>query len=449
MSQIWLTCEEPEELVKKYREYVFPHGDPGKKRRVVLDEDTLPRIKQEGNSTIQVVPREALLERFMKTLEEQANLASVHREHFIVLIFGHGDADGYDGVYYNGGKEGPEDDAPRLHMGHVKRILSTGVDVTLFMTSCYSGGWLVEPKTNSRNSINAMGVTEKDEEARSWSGSRSIKRAYRSSTIASAILQLVANIEEEGEEEQDVREHPIYRDLASSIFEAVKKINTMASAQGQGIHFSIQNDEWETYYQPRTGPPLTSFKERWEPLREIAPSDTESAGIDGDGDGAPVSSLKPPSRTRRELQHRAKEYLSSHPGPDNLSLKLSLHQRLRGFLNGTRQFTDEQIQQLLDTVIYRLTTLQEADEYVEVLGIEMPSSKVYAVEMWQPNEQESQDRDKALRYPRQVRLFDRPPPGLGLQYPKPFHFLAVALVQLGRGFEGVVERVSKALLGAR
>jgi hypothetical protein len=46
-SQLWLTCEDPEELVKKYKEYA--HGDSTGERRIMLDEQCLPKIKQTGN----------------------------------------------------------------------------------------------------------------------------------------------------------------------------------------------------------------------------------------------------------------------------------------------------------------------------------------------------------------------------------------------------------------
>jgi hypothetical protein len=106
-SQVWLTCEDPQDLVRKYAEYA--HGDSRGEPRIVLDQDTLPRITQAGN--LQVVSRADLLERFLATLAEQARLASDLNEHLLVLIFGHGDFNS-KGVYI-GGSSDPID-VPRL-----------------------------------------------------------------------------------------------------------------------------------------------------------------------------------------------------------------------------------------------------------------------------------------------------------------------------------------------
>jgi hypothetical protein len=74
-SRGWLTCEDPEQPVKKYTEYA--HGDSKGERRIVLDQHILPKA---GNLR---VSRADLLEPFLSTLEEQARLASDLGEHIL------------------------------------------------------------------------------------------------------------------------------------------------------------------------------------------------------------------------------------------------------------------------------------------------------------------------------------------------------------------------------
>lgn len=81
-DQVWLTCESPEDLVEKYKEYA--HGNLKKGRRVVLDETLLPEIKDAGN--IRVVGRVELVDQFVKTVEEQAHLAQRSSETLMILI---------------------------------------------------------------------------------------------------------------------------------------------------------------------------------------------------------------------------------------------------------------------------------------------------------------------------------------------------------------------------
>ncbi|QKX56688.1 uncharacterized protein TRUGW13939_03794 [Talaromyces rugulosus] len=88
-NQIWMTSEDPERLVLKYKEYA--HGDPRGERRIVLDKHILPAIRQ--SSSVRVLPRSDLLQRFISTLKEQSRLAKENSEHLLVLIFGHGDMD--------------------------------------------------------------------------------------------------------------------------------------------------------------------------------------------------------------------------------------------------------------------------------------------------------------------------------------------------------------------
>lgn len=69
-NQIWLTSEDPADLVAKYREYA--HGDLKQDRRVVLNEDLLEGVQQAGN--VRVVERYALLSISIARLQNKLQL---------------------------------------------------------------------------------------------------------------------------------------------------------------------------------------------------------------------------------------------------------------------------------------------------------------------------------------------------------------------------------------
>ncbi|KAK2792450.1 hypothetical protein FQN52_003385 [Onygenales sp. PD_12] len=430
-AQFWLTTESPDDLVEKYGEYA--HGDPRGERKVVLEKDIIERIRQSGN--LRVVSRAVLLERFLSTLREQASLAAERNEQLIVFIFGHGDLDTH-GVYL-GGEGNIINNLPRLRMCDIGRSVGLKVNMTLFTTACYSGGWLVQPNANKETFVDVTGITGSGiaQETRSWSFSRSAGRACGNS-IASTIMQSMISIDEEEElDRAEVRNHPTYMGLADKIFETISKIQPLAGEQQ--VHFSAQNDEWEAHFGKRTGFSLDRFKDGWDSLRSIPSSGTQEFGAAGDVVGR---------RIRRELKYRATEYLSSKPGRPNLGGNTILHSRLNRFVRrepqpGCRQGSLD----LLNQVLYRLLRLQEAEEYVQIMGINMPSSKEFAVELWKGSPEQRDMKDQAMEYLRQTRLLDPPGPRGGLYYSKPINYTAIALAISCKSLQDVKDKVSLAL----
>ncbi|KAJ5720220.1 uncharacterized protein N7483_008154 [Penicillium malachiteum] len=119
----------------------------------------------------------------------------------------------------------------------------------------------------------------------------------------------------------------------------------------QELYFSTEHDEWEISYQPRLGLPLTSYKEKWEALKQISPSST-----------APMEQglLGTASRPLRRLQYLAEEYLTSSPGLDSSSANIALLGGLRSALDG-KSLTKEKTFQLTETTVHRLGAMHEAE----------------------------------------------------------------------------------------
>jgi hypothetical protein len=437
-TQIWLTCEELERLVEKYTEYL--HGDPKNERRVVLDRDCLPRVAQAKN--LRVVPRADLLERFLSTLEEQSRLARDFDEHLLVLIFGHGDLDSHGVIIGTKAHSSSNiDQAPLLHIKHVKRRLRPNVPVTLFLTSCFSGGWLVQPCTNRETFLNTTGVAAAapTKESSSWPLSRSIGRAS-GGTVATAIVQSLIDIEESDTEELEIRRHPTYISLATSVFYKLQQFGAFATEPN--VHFAAQDDAWEAHYQRRLGFPLDRLKDRWESLRSIPPSgylDTELAGSAG-GTPRRFGSLN----KRKKLISLGRLYLASYPGPNHASPNIGYHAQLRSLIDGTDS-VPVHIDNLFNVVTYRLSILHQADEVARYLGLSIGSVFDYCVENWKVSYEKRAIRDRIFRLLVERRVFELPLQHEGYAYTKPFRFLAIALAESGLEWHEIEQKVRRAV----
>ncbi|KAJ9269632.1 hypothetical protein DTO212C5_4243 [Paecilomyces variotii] len=440
-NQCWLTCEDPKDLVDRYTEYT--HGNPKKDRRVVLDKDILLQIAMAGN--LRVVQREDLLERFLSTLREQAQLAVEAEEHLLIFLFGHGNSGSY-GIFV-GGKGDPEK-APELHMSQVKRLLPKKASVTIVMTSCFSGGWLVKPDfANNRNeylNVTGLAAVGPEQESRSWPISASIGRVS-GSIAATAILESLISVETVENPEEEPRQHPTYIGLAHSIFETLNKIDDFA--EENGIHFSAQNDEWEAEYRTRLGLPLQSYKDRWECLRKIPPSGNQESAE------GPVMKTGSP-RKRRRLRVAASGYLSSYPGRDNLAGNVGLHGHLRRFLRNHNDFDSKKIDRLFNQVAYRIAAMHEANELRKHMGIQFPSIFEFSVENWNREESarrrtgESSSRDEL--YSRVLRLLATTdvlarPIGCGHYYTKPWYYLGIAIIDTGMDWSEIQTKLATAV----
>ncbi|KAL2829269.1 hypothetical protein BDW59DRAFT_142411 [Aspergillus cavernicola] len=404
-NQIWLTCEDPETLVAKYHEYL--HGDSKGDRRAVLDSQRLPDILEAGN--LRVVPRDILLERYLNTLQEQAAEAARLREHLVLLIFGHGTPE-----------YGVEVGRSILRIGDLRRVLQNRSQVTLFTTSCYSGGWLVLPDIGQQQ-LNATAITAAgpDDISSSWPLSGSVGRAS-GSLAASAVLRCLVDAENEIKERM---EHPTYIQLAKSVYDCVKGMGMLGDTQQ--IHFSAENDEWETSYQPRLGLPLVSYKEKWQSLRQVPPSTF------------PASSqlARAGGRRLKRLQYLAQEYFASQPGADNGGPNIGLHNCLNQVLKGA-SYPKEKVQELTEITAYRLGAMYEAEYLREQIGLKFPS--IFDTDPSQALAKMS-NKQLIMKTWSLLLMYDinTTPIGIRRPYVKPLQYLTLALVETSQSWEAI------------
>ncbi|KAF5863482.1 hypothetical protein ETB97_009983 [Aspergillus alliaceus] len=404
-NQIWLTCEDPGTLVAKYHEYL--HGDSEGDRRAVLDSQRLPDILEAGN--LRVVPRDILLERYLNTLQEQAAEAALLGEQLVLLIFGHGTSE-----------YGVEVGGSILRIGDLRRVLQNRSQVTLFTTSCYSGGWLVLPDIGQQQlNATAIAAAGPDDMSSSWPLSGSVGRAS-GSLAASAVLRCLVDAENEIKQKM---EHLTYIQLAKSVYDCVKGMGMLGDTQQ--IYFSAENDEWELSYQARLGLPLVSYKEKWQSLRQVPPSTCP-----------PSSQLaRTGGRRLKRLQYLAHEYFASQPGADNAGPNIGLHNCLKQVLKGA-SYTKEKVQELTEITVYRLGAMYEAEYLKEQIGLKFPS--VFDTD---PSQALAKMPNKQLIMKTWSSLLsydiNTTPTGIRRPYVKPLQYLTLALVETSPSWEAI------------
>ena len=143
-----------------------------------MEERLMDTIRAAG--TLRVVEPKVLLERFLKTVEDECKTAVKADQDILLLVFGHGDSDSYGvTIGSSSNTEFKEMTAPQLRINRLKAAVGKKTKCTLLMTSCYSGGWTMRPDLNL-TIITAAGHTVPSQ---SWNTSSS--QGFSGSIVAS------------------------------------------------------------------------------------------------------------------------------------------------------------------------------------------------------------------------------------------------------------------------
>lgn len=128
-NQSWIHGLDLQKLVDTHKQYL--HGDPFKKRKVVLDRVILDRATQAQDLCPR--PMAQLRSTFRTKLESEAKAASEGDQDLLVLIFAHGDKKN-GGMQIGEGLTFKQDDFSKLLAG-------LDVTITIMSNACWSGGW--------------------------------------------------------------------------------------------------------------------------------------------------------------------------------------------------------------------------------------------------------------------------------------------------------------------
>ncbi|KAL8856123.1 MAG: hypothetical protein Q9178_007248 [Gyalolechia marmorata] len=471
-NQIWMTCESPDHLVKRYGAYA--HGEATGDHRIVLDRTLLQQVNKFSN--VRVFPSATLLEDYLRTLASELKIAAQNRQPVLLLVFGHGDPDTY-GIAVGG--SGAPDKAPRLQTSHVIRAVG-GLDVSLSMmlTSCYSGGWVYQPQLN----ITALTAAGPEAESQGWG--LSIGGRCHGSVWATAIKDSFVKMESERATqyapypvaEEGAPQSSTFAELAHVIHDTLLHEVDVGLGHMHAIRFAAQDDRWSQEWRQRSGIPLSRFKERWDMLQRLPPQQgivrgaRPAGGIEAIGS----MSLEPPIKGSYGLHPKfnkaqaimvirdlAHAYLSSFPGV------LITGGNKETLVNSRRIMAGEviprwELDRLQEALTYRLKVMKLATEYKNMLGLDFHDCHMFDLEEWEARAgTTATSRGKAPEAsgPRwdtyqtfrskvaRAGLFPKPTPGQGWEFNKTWGYLAVAFVEANFDAQTVSDALAKLLAG--
>lgn len=437
-NQIWLTSENPEDLVDKYGPYV--HGNPFEERREVLNNDLLDDITEAND--VRVIARRDLCERFLSTIRSEIALALQNQQPLFLMVFGHGEEETHS-IFVGWRSGSPE----KFRIKEMIKLLdirsdSHAPEVSLLTTACYSGGWAMVPHL----SLTTMTAAGPKVVSKSWEKSKSMGR-YCGSIYATAVTKSLIKLESNPPKKSP----STYAKFCSTVHTTLCSDVDRLGARHQ-IKFSAQYDAWETEWGTRSGIPLQSFKQRWDMLPHIKSQDNSLTNLDpagyqkaeklrlrGGGMGATRALFIPEA----SLRSSASEYFDSNPGPSSSSGNHSLHTSLRKVLKN-ESFKLGELHRVQRQVQYRLSTIRLATRCKDLLKLPFPACAQFDMDEWYTKATVQEfDNDEGVRSRAKERLkrwtivYDLlwaaqifPKAEINIQgwpYTKPMRYLAVAI----------------------
>ncbi|THX76518.1 hypothetical protein D6D08_05285 [Aureobasidium pullulans] len=462
----WLTSCAPHDLLQRHE--VFLHGNPWQDRRVVLSKDhPLP-------TNITVVEHSSLKKAFLSEVEKTFAIAHQSKAKVMLVFVGHG-VDG--GAFVIGDEENVK---AKIEPEEVEKILAKfpGLTVNVLLTSCYSGAWCSPAMTV----LAAAGAQTK---SISWGekvGSVSERRC--GGIYASAVTEQLLKEEDVVEKAKDKS----FLDLVRGI--KIKLAWLDRFHDEHGITFSAQENQILEPWRKLINLPLSEFTSRFHALpihpapdppkyelsdrsyhsedyleeldafvSHVNSSRDHVVSLRGGASGH-AGQLSPSSITdddffshmaspyriltasariragpsmsavRRQVRSAAKEYLTSGPGPDNLSPNTSLHTVVRKVLS-EKTMEDDELEAVFDKLLYRLELNQKAENLLKALKIDPVCSfddfddNKFNLVASQPT------LATANRSVTKSVLFPEPGPGQGQDYDKPKRYFTASLLDMG------------------
>ncbi|KAK3062955.1 hypothetical protein LTS18_003036, partial [Coniosporium uncinatum] len=308
-SEKWLCCDDPEKLLEKYchgdrarieqrtsahgdrwpvkvqsswdRGYL--HGDPYEDQKVVLDRDNVNDVRARLTDGGRGV---ALRDRFLADLEATCTTASAKNDPVLVMIFAHGITDGsIPGGVQLGISSKSVDMSELLSPQMLSDVTRKFPDlqITLFMTSCFSGHWVVHPSFGLEKPPAIMVGAHEDEETFSWPMSQS-QRHYGGIWTSAALQELMRNPTPDSDSLQTlptVIDAPPadQRTYLGLQYRAIRTIRYFDDIERSGAsHGSTpifdQNNLFDSMYE-RTGFDMTDFKSNYDALPTVPARDPD------------------------------------------------------------------------------------------------------------------------------------------------------------------------------
>ncbi|KAI9842193.1 MAG: hypothetical protein M1837_007406 [Sclerophora amabilis] len=395
-SQRWMTCVDPQTLIDGYGEYVF--GSPYEERRVVLDQNQRPQ-------NVTVHPPHDLRDEFLARIQDTVALAAKTNDHVLVLFFGHGRELSY-GLEIGADSEG---EPLLLTPEEVRPVVASApdLDITLYLTSCYSGGWVESPwlrNNDGKSLITTMAAAKKATMSESLMAS--ISGRIGGSIFTAAVIQTL--LREEGLDRPGNKEysHKSYLDLTDDIRNTL--FDEIDVRFPKPPVFGAQNENWNDPFYSRTGIPPILYQHRFNELRSIPPSDlnpmqdrSRRLSRVSDSEVAAWRARNPDSSddsftsrgafasrsARRGIPMRisvaralAIQYMTSNPLRDTVGCNVSAHGRFRSLIEGT--LSEDHLDDAVECLFSRLESLATSEVYAKMMGLSIPPIAAFNVDKY-------------------------------------------------------------------
>ena len=463
--QLWISSEgtEPSQLMKRFGQEFAPgylHGDPSITRKVVLSKDLLAK---KALTRVRTFAAWELLLKFLELLKIQCDIAREQGQPVLILVFGHGNLD--DKGIHIGSPLGLFTDRPYyLNYSNLKNAIGQDVQVTLLSTSCYSGGWSVNPDLN----ITMLTAAAPDVQSESWGGSASLGR--RSGSIfASAVQQALSSESSPLLADTPIR---IPREFQPRQIEAFSEFTRVIHAvlfkrgdrfaYAHGIMFSAQDDDWEASWSKRTGISLTNFQQKLDNLPDYpAPpmgplGNVTSRNPDEHSEVDPEAARRYIAQTmgfgavmqqdplkgafggtirswQKYVKVLAQDYMSSFPGGDGKGPNTLLHGRINRLLKDPDKASADHLRDIQYKIGYQTASMLTAEDFLNYAEIPLPGKKrghEFNEEAWhiwaEKNDLLSQFCE-ILDVVNTAKLFSPPTKEQGPSWAKPTIYIAAAL----------------------
>lgn len=435
--QSWMHSLDLGKLVEKHQVYL--HGNPYKRRKVVLDDSILERSLKSRHLLEQLNPL-GFKSKVLQRIRGECSKANEGKENVLILLFGHGNKDN-QGIYLGGAPGSKNEMSKLLKLQELTKAITkdSAINITLITMHCYSGGWTCHPNV-SMTTLTAARATN---ESLSWRASGFSGR-YCGTISASAIIEKMTRYgadkrplgdanPEQKEEEMSEEQMETYSAFSKSVYETVLK-DVERRGYEHRMTFGAQDDAWEMCWRERTGMPLSDYAKRWHELPNWNEDMTLNLGdpqnrdlkvtketreeyarlIDEARKGNAISSNKNAEEGKGSVLGKRKtsalfggsveglisvvsklgdEYLACHGPRDDSDIDGGLQNAINLIQNGQIQDLDY-VEWALRAIEYRMNIMVLADKYLKIMDIGAPRG----LQCWEYNTNNLRDQIDTREY---------------------------------------------------
>ncbi len=453
-SQAWFTCHDPEALIARYGEYL--HGNCYRERKVVLD-----MYQRPNPATLRVESPDGLLPSFLSYFRTECAVASEAKEPVLLCVFCHGEASTY-GLEIGG----TEEEGPILSIEAISKVITenNSLDVSLLMTSCFSGGWTISSELRHENDNGrsiAMTAAGPDMVSESWPKTEGLGRTCGSMYISSVINNLA--IEEQEREPRQTGTPLSTKEFAAAITYQLLNVVDPRFDVYHDHRFEAQQSHWDEPHPKRTGIPRSDYHDRLQALRVVPPRPISDTRLDRSGTQHEVDeweSAHPEaphvlmaasnysgslSAVKKEIRIQAKAYMRSFPGRDSLAPNHRPHNLIHMCIQTPHLMTDGAWAQTWEILHYRMQAVETAEKLARRMGIQAPKASCWDMDDWLRKNVGTENYKQASQYYRQILLSGLIPPKEGSR--NPYHkaqwYLAANVADCGLPPDEVFRRFEK------